>query len=171
MASYPEIDLPIAVDDWALRLQSKQFLDVTHAISEDNSYFFDVAHAAIRLATNAGFTMPELRDAVDTGAQIFESLGYLVEPGKRYDSDLAKAITFAGTMQFVESLRSADDLVTIADYAQARMQEDAPALTEAITEIAGRYTLYDPVTTTFAVKGAAMIRGMQIFVDRRLEAA
>ncbi len=171
MASYPEIDVPIVVDDWCLRLQSKQFLEVTHTISEDNSYFFDIAHTAIRLAINAGIETPQHRLALDTGAQVFEALGFLINPDKRYDTDLAKAVTFAGTMQFVESLKSTSDLLTIADYARARMEEDTPALTEVVTEVANRYTGYDPIATGFAVKGAAMIRGMQIFVDRRLEAA
>jgi len=171
MAKYPQLDLPTLPNDLELRLQSEPFLEQTHVISEDNSYFYSVAHSALRLAVEAGFETPQFRQSVETGVKIFESLGYLVEPDAHYDDELAKALVYASAMQFVESLKSSDDFLTVCDYAMARMEADAPNRTAAVEEIAGRYTGHDDVATKFAVRGASAVRGMQIFVDKRLEAA
>lgn len=170
MAKYSKLDLPTLPTELELRLQSEPFLEQTHTISEDNSYFFSVAHTALRLAVEAGFETPQFRHSVNTGVKIFESMGYLVEPDAHYDDEVSKVLVYAGAMDFVESLKSSDDFLTVCDYAMARMEADAPNLTAAVREIAGRYTGHDDVATMFAVRGASAVRGMQIFVDKRLEA-
>lgn len=171
MPKYPQLDLPTLDGDIELRLQARQFLEQAHDMSEDSSYFYPVAHKAVQLAAQASFDTPQFIVSADLGVGIFEALGYFVAPDAHYDSEAAKALTYTSAMQFIESIKSSDDFLTVCDYAMARMETDAPNLTAAVQEIAGRYTGHDDIATKFAVRGASAVRGMQIFVDKRLEAA
>lgn len=170
MAKYPQLDLPTLEGDIEVRLQAQQFLEQTHDMSEDNSYFFPVAHKAVQLAAQASFDSLQFIVSTDLGVGIYEALGYVVEPESRYDSDVAKSLTYASAMHFIDSVKSSDRFVALTDYALKRMEEDTPVLSNLIEEVAGRYNRHDAVCTKFSLRGAAAIRGMQIFVDRRLEA-
>lgn len=171
MATYPKHDLPAVPSDLELRLQSEPYLERAHVVSEDSSYFFAVAHTAIRLATDVSIDTPQFRTAVDTGVRVFEAVGHQVQPERTYGTVAERAMVFGGAMAFADSVRSDADFLRMIDAALGHMRDDTPLLSELLEEVVGRYTGHDAVATRFALSGAAAIRGMQIFVDRRLEAA
>ncbi len=171
MATYPKLDLPEIPSDLELRLQDQAVLNHVHDLTERASYFYSVAHTAVRLGTEAHIDDPSLLEAVDIGAKIFEVVGYFVAPERTYMSVEEQQLTFRSAQRFIASVRNVDEFIDATEYARHRMSNDAEHLTEFVTEVAGKHVQHDPVALRYAVQTAAAIRGMQIFVDRQLDPA
>jgi hypothetical protein len=169
MAKYPKLDLPPIPDDLDVRLQSRAELERVHDESELASYFYPVAHSAITLKANECIDVPSLVLATDLGVGAFEAIGYHVEPESTYSSQHEQVIAGAAAELFVGRVTQPDLYADALDKALVRMETDTPRLTETLKEVLGSYLDYDPVRLRFALQGAAAIRGMQIFVDRKIE--
>ncbi|MDB5165918.1 MAG: hypothetical protein JWM00_808 [Candidatus Saccharibacteria bacterium] len=172
MPCFPELDLPDYIpSDLELRMQSAAVLDSMHDESEAATPLYGVTHRAVQLAGQASLDTPQLIDAINTGVKVFESIGHFVHPDNIYDTEAGRVLTLVSARQFLGSILSADDFLQGMDYAAERLAADTPDLAAFIEEVAGRYYDHDLVATKFALKGAAAVRGMQIFVDRRLALA
>jgi hypothetical protein len=169
VAKYPKLDLPPIPDDLDVRLQSPVILERIHDESEDTSYFNPIAHTAIQLVATNVLDSPGLIRAADMGVGIFEALGYQVEPDATYADVNSQTLVSAAAELFVGRMTSTEVFLQATEEALRRMEEDTPHLTEVLTEVLGHYTQHDPVSLRFGLRGAAAIRGMQIFVDKRLE--
>lgn len=169
MPKYPKLDLPVLNSEWELRLQIPDDLEQLHRQSELGSYLFRTAHTAIRLLTDASIDSPGLIDAVNIGAQIYEALGIYVDPSSSYMGTTEQTVVLLGAQEFVNSIRSTDEYLDRFNYAVERMESDTPRLAELVNVTAERYTRGDKVAQRFASQAAAVMRGMQIHVDRQIE--
>lgn len=168
MAKYPKLDLLTVPDDLDVRLQSQVELERIHDESEEVSYLYPVAHAAITLTANECLENIGLVSATDLGVAAFESISYRVNPEQAYDTETERMVSAAAAELFVGRAIDTAQYLDAVGMALERMQEDTPQLTGTLTEILGRHVEHDPVRLRFALQGAAAIRGMQIFVDRRV---
>lgn len=169
MAKYPKLDLPPIADDLDLRLQSPAELERMHDESEMASHFYPVAHTAITSKAKECVDVPSLVIATDLGVAAFEAIGYHVEPESTYSGQQEQVVAAVAAELFVGRVTKPELYTQALDEALTRMEDDAPRLTETLREVLGRHVSHDPVRLRFALQGAAAIRGMQIFVDRRIE--
>ncbi len=171
MAMYPKLDLPEIPSDLELRFQDQAVLNHAHDMTERASYFYGVAHTAVRLGTEVHVEDPDLLEAVDIGAKVFESISFFVAPERTYMDPHEQQVAFRSAQRFIASVKSVDEFISATEYAHRRMRDDAEHLTEFVTEVAGKHVQHNPVALRYAVQTAAAIRGMQIFVDRQLDPA
>lgn len=171
MAIYPKLDLPPVPDELELRFQDEAMLNHAHDMSERGSYFYGIAHSAVRIGTQAHVDDPELLAAVDVGAKVFEAISYFVAPERTYMSEHEQQVAFRSAQRFIASTQDVDRFIDATTTARRRMEADTTHLAEFVTEVAGKHVGHDPTALRYAIQTAAAIRGMQIFVDRQLDPA
>lgn len=172
MAKFPQTDIDKILDDsLPLRLQNSDELQFFHTTAESTIYPFSIAHRAIELAAKPALENDWLEIAVDTGAKVYESIAATYPSIGTYDTVAARALVLASARRFLDSIKSEDDFVGGLQYARERIQADTPELASMVHEVSSRYVKDDAVALQFALGGAGAVRGMQIFVDKRLEAA
>lgn len=173
MANFPETD--VVADDLfievSLRLHNAELFDQLHSLGERQNSFYRLSHKAVALATEPSLDNEHLTGALLTGVKLYEVLATYAAPELSYQSDHAQNAAFVGACQFAGEIHSADDFLERANYAGQRLEQDTPQLAETIAEVSARHVNYDPVATKFALKGAGLVRAMQIFVNRRLQLA
>ncbi|HET8690477.1 MAG TPA: hypothetical protein VFL81_03505 [Candidatus Saccharimonadales bacterium] len=175
MARFPQIDLPDDFPiDFELSLHDKETFEKLHVAGEKINYFYAIAHRAITLAGEPSYDNPFLLKSLSTGIKAYELVDALVDDlagdSRLYTDQDEMTKVYAGTRLFVEEIKRPDDFFQRADYALTRMREDAPNLAETVHEIIYRHVDHDKVGAEAALKGAAVIRSMQINIDRRLAA-
>lgn len=175
MARFPQRDLPDDFPlDFELSLHDREAFESLHVAGEKTNYFYAIAHRAITLAGEPSYDNPFLLKSLSTGIKAYELVDALVDDlagDNRLYTDQAEMMkVYAGTRLFVDEIKRPDDFFQRANYALARMREDAPNLAETVHEIVYRHVDYDKVGAEVALIGAAVIRSMQINVDRQLVA-
>lgn len=163
------VDFP---SDIELRLQNKDNFEWMHAIGEKTNYFYSIGHKAIELAAKPSLDDPYSINSLLVGVKAYEVVGGLAaeieDEAELYFNQDAMQAVIAGSLQFTDDIKQSDDFFKKVDYAQTRMKEDAPRLTEIVGEVAGCHVKHDEVGLDLALKGAATLRAMQIYVDRQL---
>ena len=170
MALFPHIDLPAIPTDIEMQLEEGELLKAMHDMSERSSYFYMMAHRAICLITDEHIDSPRLVRGVNAGVAVFETLGQFAAPMRTYTEGYESLIVLEGAQSFAASMMKSERYFEGLSVAKDHMVSDAPNLAEVVAEIAGYHLDHDKVAIDFALQGAAAIRGMQIHVDRRLEA-
>ena len=150
-----------------LRLQDRATFDQMHEMGEKGHILFIVGHKAIHVAAEPSVDNDLLTGAIITGVETFEIVTGFTSSG-RYDSDSEQAAVLECANSFVGDIKKPDDFMAKADYALERLVHDAPRLTEVLEEVTARHVNRDKVATQFALRGAAVLRGMHIYVDRRI---
>lgn len=169
MASFPETDLPDTFPyTFGLMMQNKDLFDTMHERSESASPFFGITHRALELAAEPALENPLLEKAVTKGAAIFEVISHAIDPGLDVEIDIAQPISLVSARSYLDSIKTPDDFLHGLEEAYNHMRADAPQLTELVHDVAGRYSHDDAVAEQFIAKGAAAIRGMQIYTVRRI---
>lgn len=164
-------DLPDYVPaDLELRLQDATTFETMHRLGETGNYLYMVGHKAIALAARPSLDNEHLERAISVGVEAYEILIASMVSTDTYDEQEEMSVVLTTTRQFLDDLKRPDDFLNKSEYATARLIEDAPRLAETVEEIAGRHMNHDRVATQFALGGAAVMRGMQIHVDRTLAA-
>jgi len=169
-AGFPKTDLPpnALPHDFDLYLQSEGVFDQTHTITEQGSYLFAVTHRALELGAST-LDVGSIEAAISEGAAAYEIVAGAVDPTKAYDSTDDKMKVFYGSKRFLDDITSKEDFLHKLQVADERMADDTPKLHEVITDIVSPRLRYDPISTRFAVRGAATIRAMQLYIDNRLK--
>ena len=169
-ASFPKTDLPpnTLPHDLDLYLQSEGVFDQTHTITEQGSYLFAVTHRALELGAST-LDVESIEAAISQGAAAYEIVAGVVDPGKTYDSTDDKMKVFYGSRRFLDDIASEEDFLRKLEVAGERMADDTPTLHEVITDIVAPRVKYDSIAIKFALRGAATIRAMQLYIDNRLE--
>lgn len=137
--------------------------------SEASVASYSVAHSAVVATAEARIGSFELADAIDTRARIFEAVGGMFRTSNPEDEQVLRTLGLVSARNFVDAATTLDSTLQLLEHAQGRMEQDAPRLTAVVTEVARHHTGYDKVALRFALQGAAVARGMQIFVDRRFK--
>lgn len=164
-------DLPDYVPaDLELRLQDRSTFEAMHRLGETGNYLYMVGHKAIALAATPSLDNDHLERAVSVGIEAYEILvSTMMSPGTYSEQDEMQAV-LVSARQFLDDLARPEDFQAKVDYARAKLLSDAPRLAESVEEITSRYVDYDRVATQFALGGAAVMRGLQIHIDRTLAA-
>lgn len=170
MAKFPHEDLPLIPAEIEMQLEEGELLQTMHGVAERTSYFYMMAHRAINLVTEEHIDTPQLVQAVSGGVAVYETLGQLVTPVQTYTDGYESLVVLESAQNFAASVLDSTRYFERFAHAKERMLEDAPNLADTVAEIIGYHFDHDKVAVDFALQGAAAIRGMQIFVDRRLEA-
>lgn len=126
-------------------------------------------HSAVVAIAESKIESVELADAIDTGARIFEAVGGMFRTSSPEDERAIRALGLVSARNFLDAAQTIDATLDLFKHALNRMEQDAPHLTSTVSEVARRYTNHDNVALRFALQGAAVVRGMQIFGDRRLK--
>lgn len=155
--------------DLELRLQNRSTFNRLHELGEAAHYLFALDHKTIEIVAEPSLDSEHLTHALLTGVAAYEVIAYMADGSKRYDSPKEKAAVLRGAKTFVDQIKKPADFMFRAEYAHTRLVEDAPRLTEILEAVTAKHLSHDKVATRFALRGAAMLRGMQIHVDRQLD--
>lgn len=155
--------------DLELRLQDRQTFELMHRMGEANNYLFTLGHNAVRLAATPSIDNEYLTAALLTGVEAYEIIAATVS-NDTYTDEAERLLVVSGMYAFVGDIKKPEDFFAKTDVAHERLQEDAPRLADVIHEVASRHVNHDKVATQFALRGAAVLRSMHIYVDRRLAA-
>ncbi|MFZ1360539.1 MAG: hypothetical protein WAS27_00700 [Candidatus Saccharimonadales bacterium] len=151
-----------------VRLQHRSSLETMSALGKIAIPTFAIQHVILRDVTAKTIESPAITTAVATGADAYTAaVGIAMDPFVHCTKE-AETIAFRGAREF--SRASGLDntkLLAMFDKAEARMQADAPLLSEVVDEVA--YCYYNEEGLCKQVRrGAAVIRAMQIFVNQHL---
>ena len=163
-------DLPETFpSDLELRLQDRSTFELLHRMGETNNYLFALGHKTIGLAAEPSIDNAWLTEAIMRGVETYEIVAAMVSPESYSDPEKRPAVVNC-TFEFIGDIKKPDDFFVKAEYAETRLRNDAPRMTEVLEEVTSRHLDHDKVATRFALRGAAVMRAMQIYVDKRLVA-
>lgn len=169
MSGFPLADIdPTSHADLALRLQHPEVLDTMHDTAERTHAIYPILHRAIQLAAVPALDNPLLVKKLDIGVGVFEVFGGLHVAPETYDDEEASKLAAISARSYLDSIHNDSDFLNGVKVARTKLQNDTPDLADDISEVTSKYTSHDRVAQEFALGGAALIRGMQIFVDRSL---
>lgn len=170
MSQQLSADLPESFpSDLELRLQDRTTFETLHRMGEASNYLFSLGHKTIGLAAEPSVDNALLTEAMMRGVETYEIVSAMVSP-ENYDDDEKRPVVVTCAFDFIGDIKKPDDFFVKAAYAEMRLRDDAPRLTEVIEEVAARHLDHDKVATRFALRGAAVMRAMQLYVDKRLVA-
>ena len=155
--------------DLELRLQDPHTFELLHQMGEANNYLFSLGHKTLRLAAEPSVDNELLTSALLAGVEAYEIIAATVSP-ETYSDETERPVVVNCLYEFIGDIKKPDDFFAKVDYARERLETDAPRLTEVLHEVTSRRVNHDKVAEQFALRGAAALRAMHIYVGRRLAA-
>lgn len=155
--------------DLELRLHNPQTFELMHQIGEAHNYLFELGHKTLQLAAEPSIDNPYLTSAFLAGVETYEIVSSTVALDL-YSDETERPVVVNCLYDFIGDIKKPDDFFVKVDYARERLESDAPRLTEVIHEVTSKRVNHDKVAEQFAMRGAAALRSMHIYVGRRLAA-
>lgn len=155
--------------DLELRLQDSSTFELMHQMGEANNYLFALGHKTLRLTAEPSVDNDLLTSALLAGVEAYEVVAATVVTDS-YSGDTERPVVVASLYDFIGDIKKPEDFYAKVDYAKERLEADAPRLTEVLHEVTSRRVHHDKVAEQFALRGAAAMRAMHIYVDRRIAA-
>ena len=151
-------------------LEDPAMLAKHHRFAEEIVKPYSLIHASLRYAAASSLHDPSTKAAVDTGVQLFESIGGIAQHGNHeHTSSLeVQVLAKVATMQFVTSVKEGDDFLKTMEYATARMRHDTPVLHATLDSLAESRANGDPLIRNLTLGSAAIARSMQIYINNRI---
>lgn len=156
--------------DLELRLQDRKTFELLHQMGETNNYLFALGHKTLQLAAEPSIDNDYLTAALLAGVEAYEIVAATVTPDT-YSDEAQRPVVVSSLYDFIGDIKKPEDFYAKAEYAKERLEADAPRLTEVIHEVTSPRVNRDKVAEQFALRGAATLRAMHIYVERRLAAA
>lgn len=167
MDKYPFSDIPEQLaDTLSIYAQNREIFDSFHAIAEQQSRIFSLAHTAASAATKLVFDeQPAFGEAYLLGVQTYEVFSGAISLQADNDS------TFEVARHASLSLLDPDTLADFRERGQqqaALLKAEIPILHEAILEVSSRHLNHNRHALLYAEIGAGMVRNIHCEVTRNL---